>query len=352
MTSRPRIAFLALSLAAFAGSATQAQKARITILATGGTIAGAGDASDYGYKAGAFKVEDLIKAVPQLKDLAQLKGEQVASIGSQDMNDRVWLDLAARSNALLSTAEVDGIVVTHGTDTMEETAYFLNLVVKSDKPVVLVGSMRPATAISADGPANLYDAVATAADPTARGRGAMVVLNDEIHAARNVTKTNTTSVQTFVSPNRGPIGLVHTAKIAWFPPPDKRHTTKSEFSVNGAKELPRVEIIFAHSNMDATLIDAALKAGAKGLVIAGVGDGNMSKAALDRLVQAAKSGTVVVRASRLERGMVLRNNEVDDDKMGFVASGEINAPKSRVLLQLALMTTTDAAKIQKMFDEY
>lgn len=341
---------LGLLLASAAG--VSAQQARITILATGGTIAGAGSASDYGYKSGSFSVEDLIKAVPQLSSLAQLKGEQVANIGSQDMNDKVWLDLAARANALLATPEVDGIVVTHGTDTMEETAYFLNLVVKSDKPVVMVGSMRPATAISADGPANLYDAVATAADPAAKGRGVLVVLNDEIHAARNVTKTNTTSLQTFVSPNRGPNGLVHTAKIDWFPPPDKRHTTNSEFSVNGTTALPRVEIIFAHSNMDASMIDAAIKAGAKGIVIAGVGDGNMSQAALDRLAKAAKNGVVVVRASRLERGMVLRNNEVDDDKLGFVASGEINAPKSRVLLQLALMRTSDPVRIQQMFDEY
>jgi L-asparaginase len=352
MIGRLRRSILIAGIALLAAGAAVAQQARVTILATGGTIAGAGSASDYGYKAGAFKVEDLIKAVPQLKNLAQLKGEQVASIGSQDMNDRVWLDLAARANTLLASPDVDAIVVTHGTDTMEETAYFLNLVIKSDKPVVLVGSMRPATAISADGPANLYDAVATAADRAARGRGVMVVLNDEIHAARNVAKTNTTSVQTFESPNRGPMGLVHTGKITWFAPPDKRHTLKSEFSTKDVKELPRVEILYAHSNMDATLIDAALAAGAKGLVIAGVGDGNMSQSALDRLARAAKNGTAVVRASRLERGMVLRNNEVDDDKMGFVASGEINAPKSRVLLQLALMTTTDPARIQKMFDEY
>lgn len=352
MIERLRNSIVIAGVALLMAGAAIAQQARVTIIATGGTIAGAGSASEYGYKAGAFKVDDLIKAVPQLEHLAQLRAEQIASIGSQDMNDRVWLDLAARTNALLASPDVDAVVITHGTDTMEETAYFLNLVVRSDKPVVLVGSMRPATAIGADGPANLYDAVATAADPAARGRGVMVVLNDEIHAARNVTKTDTTSVQTFESPNRGPAGLVHTAKITWFAPPDKRHTLKSGFSVNGVKELPRVEIILAHANMDATLIDAAIEAGARGLVIAGVGDGNMSQIALDRLARAAKSGIVVVRASRLERGMVLRNNEVDDDKMGFVASGEINAPKSRVLLQLALMTTKDPARIQKFFDEY
>lgn len=228
--------------------------------------------------------------MPQLNELAELTGEQVASIGSQDMNDRVWLDLAARANKLLSSMDVHGVVITHGSDTMEETAYFLNLVIKSDKPVVLVGSMRPATAISADGPANLSDAVATAADPRARGKGVLVVSNNEIHAARNVTKTNTTSLQTFVSPNRGPIGLIHTAKIAWFPGPDKRHTTSSHFTVAGVKALPRVDIIYAYSNMQPDLIEAALRNGARGLVIAGVGHGNMSRPALETLARAQKRG--------------------------------------------------------------
>jgi L-asparaginase len=331
----------------------QQGKARVAILATGGTIAGAGDASGYGYKAGAFKVEDLIKAVPRIGDLAQLSGEQVASIGSQDMNDKVWLTLAARINDMLAGASVDGIVVTHGTDTMEETAYFLNLVVKSDKPVVLVGSMRPATAISPDGPANLYDGVAVAADPLAKRRGVLVVLNDEIHSARNVTKTNTTSLQTFVSPNRGPAGFVHTGRIAWFEPiNDKKHTTRSEFSVQGVNALPRADVIYAHANMQVDLIEAAIEHGARGVVVAGVGDGNMSQAALDLLAAAVKKGIIVVRSTRLERGMVLRNNEVDDDKTGFVASGELNPAKSRVLLQLALMTTKDPVRVQKIFDEY
>jgi L-asparaginase len=353
MNHRSSIAPTLAALLLFAGGLSAQVKSRIAILATGGTIAGAGDASGYGYKAGAFKVEDLLKAVPRIGDLAQLSGEQVASIGSQDMNDKVWPTLAERINSRLAGSSTDGIVITHGTDTMEETAYFLNLVVKSEKPVVLVGSMRPATAISPDGPANLYDGVAVAADKVARGRGVLVVLNDEIHSARNVTKTNTTSLQTFVSPNRGPAGFVHTGKIAWFEPiNDKKHTTRSAFSVEGVTALPRVDIIYAHSNMQADLIEAAIKNGAKGLVIAGVGDGNMSQAALDALAAAVKNGIVVVRSTRLERGMVLRNNEVDDGKMGFVASGELNPPKSRVLLQLALMSTKDPARVQKLFDEY
>jgi L-asparaginase len=216
----------------------------------------------------------------------------------------------------------------------------------------MVGSMRPATATSPDGPANLYDAVAVASDDSARGRGVMVVLNDEIHSARNVIKTNTTSLQTFESPMRGPLGYVHTGKINWFERMNTRHTNQSEFSVDRLQTLPRVDIIYAHSNMSTDLIQAALDRGAKGLVIAGVGDGNMSKAALESLEQAVKRGVVVVRSSRLESGIVLRNNEVDDDKMGFVASGELNPPKSRVLLQLALTKTTSAKEVQRMFNQY
>jgi L-asparaginase len=235
---------------------------------------------------------------------------------------------------------------------MEETAYFLGLVVKSKKPVVLVGSMRPATAISADGPANLYNAVATAASPGARGRGVFVVLNDEIHYGRNVIKTNTTNLETFDSPNRGPAGYVHSGSVTWFEPMDKRHTASSEFSTDGRKALPRVDIVYAYANMDATQINAAIKAGAKGIVVAGVGDGNMTKEALDALAQAADKGIAVVRSTRLHEGMVMRNAEVKDNELGFVAAGELNPPKSRVLLALALTRTKDPGRIQKMFRQY
>lgn len=333
------------------GARVRTERPHVVILATGGTIAGAGS-TGYGYTSGQFKVSDLIKAVPHLDKLARLSGEQVANIGSQDMNDQVWLALAHRINTLLADPSVDGIVVTHGTDTMEETAYFLDLVVKSEKPVVLVGSMRPATAVSADGPANLYNAVATAADPGARGRGVLVVINDQIHSARNVTKTNTTNVQTFESPQRGEAGLVNAGAITWFEPMDKRHTSETEFSVKGVDVLPRVDIIYAHANMDATLIDAAIAAGAKGIVIAGVGDGNMSKSAIDALARAAREGILVVRSTRLPAGMVMRNAEVPDDKLGFVASGELNPGKSRVLAQLALLKTNDPRRVQQMFRQY
>jgi len=327
-------------------------KANIAILATGGTIAGAGTAGGYGYTSGQFKVEDLINAVPNLDKLANLSGEQVANIGSQDMNDEVWLKLAKRTNEVLADPKVDGVVITHGTDTMEETAYFLDLTVKSKKPVVLVGSMRPATAISADGPANLYNGVAVAANPGARGRGVMVVINDAIHSGRNVIKTNTTNVETFASPGRGAAGFVTAGAITWFEPMDKRHTTDTEFDIKNLTKLPRVDIIYAYANMDDVLINASIKAGAKGIVIAGVGDGNMTKPALDALTAAAKNGILVVRSTRLPNGMVMRNAEVNDDKLGFVASGELGPPKSRVLAQLALTKTNDPKRVQQMFREY
>src|SRR6187549_2083677 len=250
---------------------------KIKVLATGGTIAGAqASQSDAGYKSGTFSVNDLINAVPQLKNVAELSGEQTANIGSQTMNHEVWLKLANRVNEVLASPDTDGVVISHGTDTMEETAYFLSLVIKSEKPIVLVGSMRPATAIGADGPANLYNAVALAANPDAKGRGPLVVLNDEIHYAREVQKMNSTQLDTFKSPNRGRAGVMNTGQAHFFYPNNARHTMQSDFSVEGvaAKDLPKVEIVYSYANAGRDLVDALVEKGAKGLVLAGVGDGN------------------------------------------------------------------------------
>jgi len=348
---------LAVAAALLASGTALAQQSgplpKVRVLATGGTIAGAqASATDYGYKSGAYNVDSLLKAVPNLDKLAVITGEQVANIGSQDMNDEVWLKLARRVNEVLASPDADGVLITHGTDTLEETSYFLSLLTKSDKPVVMVGSMRPATAISADGPGNIYNGVAVVYDRGARSKGTLVVLNDELHYARNVVKTDTTSVQTFRSLNRGPAGVVHTGKIEWFEPMDRKQGNASEFSLDGLEKLPRVDVIYAHANMSADLIDAAVRNGAQGLVVAGVGDGNMTTPALDALTRAAKSGVVVVRSTRLPAGIVLRNNEINDDQLGLVASGELNPAKSRVLLQLALTRTKDPVRIQKMFYEY
>ena len=262
------------------------------------------------------------------------------------------LTLAKRCNELLSKDDVDGIVITHGTDTLEETAYFLNLTVKSDKPVVLVGSMRPSTAVSADGPLNLYEAVSVAADPYARGRGVLVVMNDWINAAHSVTKTSTTAVQTFMSPLRGLVGISSYGKNDFYNTPPWKHTLGSEFDVTNVTTLPRVDILYAYADMPADLIDASVANGAKGIVIAGVGNGNMNKASLEAAARAVKKGVVVVRSSRVVTGTVGRNVEVNDDEMGFIASDELNPQKSRILLVLALLKPRSMTELQALFQTY
>jgi L-asparaginase len=268
------------------------------------------------------------------------------------MNDEVWIKLATRIGELRRNLMSSGIVITHGTDTIEETAYFLNLVVKSKKPVVLTAAMRPSTALSADGPLNFYNAVAVAANPNASGRGVLVVVNDWIHSASSLTKTSTTAIQTFMSPQSGLIGTVAYGQTEWYRGPTGLNTWQSEFSVDKNTVLPRVDIIMAYENMDGKIIDAAVASGAKGIVIAGVGNGNMTKPALDELSAVAKKGIIAVRSSRVATGQVGRNVEVDDDKEGLVASLGLNPQKARVLLRLALLKTSDPKVIQRYFDQY
>lgn len=329
------------------------QKKNVVILATGGTIAGAAaSGTQSGYTSGAVTIDAMIAAVPGIKDLANIKGEQVSNVGSQDMSFEIMLKVANRINELMGKSDVDGIVITHGTDTMEETAYFLNLVVKGDKPVVMVGSMRPSTAVSADGPLNLYNAVGVAVDPMAKGRGVLVVMNDWIHAAHSLTKTSTTAIQTFMSPVRGLVGVAAYGKNDWYNTPTWKHTTQTEFDVKGVTKLPRVDIVFACADMPPDLIDASVAAGAKGIVIAGVGNGNMNKASVDAAANAVKKGVIVVRSSRVATGLVDRNVEVNDDQMGFIASDELNPQKSRILLSLALLKQPSKEAIQTMFRSY
>ena len=356
MSTRHLQSLTLMILLAAAGSArllAQASLPTVVVLATGGTIAGAA-ATDVqaGYTSGQVGVQQLLAAVPQAKKLANMRGEQISNIGSQDMNDEVWIKLATRINEIVAMPDVAGVVITHGTDTIEETAYFLNLVIKSRKPVVLTASMRPSTALSADGPLNFYNAVAVAANKEAAGRGVLVVVNDWIHGASSLTKTSTTAVQTFLSPVSGLIGTVAYGDVEWYRGPVGKNTVNSEFSVDKSTVLPRVDIIMANENMDGALIDAAATAGAKGIVIAGVGNGNMTKPALDALAAQAKKGVVGVRSTRVATGQVGRNVEVDDDKLGLVASLGHNPQKSRVLLRLALLKTKDLKTIQRYFDEY
>ncbi|HET9765774.1 MAG TPA: type II asparaginase [Thermoanaerobaculia bacterium] len=357
MRTSPKVCLAVLLLLASASGqqalAQGGKKPNITILATGGTIAGAAaTGTQAGYTSGAVTIDAMLAAVPGITDLATVKGEQISNVGSQDMSFEIMLKLAKRINELLGGGAVDGIVITHGTDTMEETAYFLNLVVKSDKPVVLVGSMRPSTAVSADGPLNLYNGVAVAADPQAKGRGVLLVMNDWIHGAHSLTKTSTTAVQTFMSPLRGLVGTAAYGKNDWYSSPPWKHTTGSEFDVKGVTKLPRVDVIFGCADMSPDLIDAAVANGAKGIVIAGVGNGNMNAVSLEAAGRAAKQGVVVVRSSRVATGSVGRNVEVKDDELGLIASDELNPQKARILLSLALLKPHSPQQLQQLFYEY
>jgi len=326
---------------------------KVRILATGGTIAGeAPGQTDESYQPGRVGVERLIGSVRDLHRLAEVSGEQVAQIASQDMNDARWLQLAARANALLRGAEADGLVVTHGTDSLEETAYFLHLVVRSERPVVLTGALRPATSLSPDGPLNLYNAVAVAADPEARGRGTIVVLNDDLHSARDVTKSHTTDVQAFVSPGPGLLGTATYGRIRYFRRPSRQHTTTSEFATDGLEALPRVDVLYAHAGMSPDLVAACVERGAKGLVVAGMGNGNVTGEAARALAAAVREGVAVVRSTRLVSGDVGRNVEVDDDALGFVAADQLNPQKARVLLKLCLANGLAGAALQDAFYRY
>ena len=266
--------------------ASAAHLPNVRILATGGTIAGTANKATImtGYKAGVLGIQTLIDAVPQIKTIANIEGEQIVNLGSAHMTTDVSLKLADRCNTLLARNDVDGIVITHGTDTLEETAYFLNLTVKSKKPVVLVGAMRPATAISADGPVNLLNAVTLAANPKAAGQGVLIAMNDTINAARDTTKTSTSNVATFKAPELGIVGYFTDGQPYFYRKDLRKNTWQTEFNVKGLTTLPRVDIIYTHISDDSTLVNAAVAAGAKGIVYAGSGMGSVH----DKVAQFAR----------------------------------------------------------------
>jgi len=327
----------------------------VVVLATGGTIAGSGASSTtvVGYTAATVGIETLLNAVPELKTVANVKGEQVFQIASENMNNDYWLKLAKRVNTLLAQDDVDGIVITHGTDTIEETSYFLDLVVKSKKPVVVVGAMRPSTAISADGPINLYNAVSLAGSEEAVGKGVLVALNDQINAAREVTKSNTYTADTFRTPELGFLGYMQGSKPYFYRQSTRRNTADSEFDVTNLDVLPQVDIVYGYANMNRVAVDAFVAAGAKGIVHAGVGDGSLARPAVEpALDEARKKGVVIVRSSRVGNGIVARNGEAKDDEHDFVVSDTLNPQKARILLMLALTKTSDTKEIQRMFYTY
>ncbi len=330
----------------------------VWVLATGGTIAGRGPSSTSlaDYEPGTLRGEDLVAGVPEIAKVARVRVEQIANVSSSDITTAHWLTLATRINAIFAgDPSVAGVVVTHGTNTLEETAYFLNLTVKHDRPVVVVGSMRPASAISADGPLNLLNAVKTAVSKEAVGKGALVVLNDEVNAARDVTKTNTYRVETFRSNELGLLGYVDADRVALYRTPLRRHTTRSEFDVRGLTTLPTVDILYSYVEPSTAVIAALASGGTQGIVVAGTGAGSLSARERDAFKPllsggAAASRPVVVRSNRTGNGRVLP--QADTDALGMVPGDNLSPQKARVLLMLALTKTRDLAEIRRMFAEY
>lgn len=327
-------------------------KSRIAILGTGGTIAGFIDSTiaTTGYTAGAIDIDVLIKAVPQIRDLADISWEQIANIDSSNMCDEIWLRLAKKIAKLFAEG-IDGVVITHGTDTMEETAYFLNLTIKSDKPVVLVGAMRPSTAISADGSKNLYNAVALVANKEAKNKGVMVAINDKILSARGVVKTHSLNVDAFSSPDFGDLGYIVDGKAFFYNNVTKAHTKNAPFDVSKLTSLPKVDILYSYSNDGSGVAAKALfEHGTKGIVVAGSGAGSIHKNQKDVLKELLKKGLKVVVSSRVVAGCVAVSDS--DEKLGFISAEDLNPQKARVLLILAFTKTSDPKKIQEYFLKY
>lgn len=333
---------------------TQQKLANVVVLATGGTIAGAGAsaANSATYQAAKVGIEQLIAGIPELSQLANVRGEQVMQIASESITNENLLQLGRRVAELADSKDVDGIVITHGTDTLEETAYFLNLVEKTDKPIVVVGSMRPGTAMSADGMLNLYNAVAVAGSKNARGKGVLVTMNDEIQSGRDVSKMINIKTEAFKSP-WGPLGMVVEGKSYWFRLPAKRHTMDSEFDIKNIKSLPDVEIAYGYGNVSDTAYKALAKAGAKAIIHAGTGNGSVSSRVVPALQELRKNGVQIIRSSHVNAGgFVLRNAEQPDDKYDWVVAHDLNPQKARILAMVALTKTQDSKELQRMFWEY
>lgn len=336
-----------ITLSACAAENQSVSLPRIHILATGGTIAGVApsDTDLSNYRSGTLGVQNLIDAVPEISQYAQVTGEQFTNIDSDQMTPEIWLNLSRRVNTLLNSSDVDGIVITHGTDTLEETAYFLNLVTKSEKPVVITGSMRPATAISADGPLNLLDAVRLAGSPDARGKGVLIALNGEINGARDTTKTNTAMVETFRSPDFGLLGYMDDGEARFYRISARNHTSSTEFEVSGLTTLPRVDIVAIYPGMDTTAIDAFVAKNTSGIVISAMGKGGLPAPIYSALYTVSERGIPIIITSRTGTGIASGG--------GGVISGDTLTPqKARILLMLALTKTQNIDQIDEMFQKY
>lgn len=335
-------------------AATPAAKPTVVIVATGGTIAGAGASAlnSATYQAAKVPVDKLIAGVPELASVANVRGEQAFQIASESFTNDKLVVLGKRVSALLKDPEVSGVVVTHGTDTLEETSFFLNLVVRSDKPIVVVGSMRPGSAMSADGMLNLYDAVVVAASPSAMGKGVLVTMADDILSGRDASKRINIKTSAFSSP-WGSLGMVVEGKTYWFRSLAKRHTTTSEFDIDTIDALPEVAIVYGSGSMNPALYDAAVQGGAKAIVHAGTGNGSVPNYAVDKLKAIRDKGVMIVRSTRVgEGGFVLRNAEQPDDKYDWVVAHDLNPQKAKILAAVALTRPQTSAELQRIFWEY
>jgi len=342
-----RLAALPLALFSLALTARSADLPKVRLFSTGGTIQGyAANRDDiWQYSAGKITPKQLLENIPEANQIAELSYEVESAVGSGNVDSKIQLKLAKDINAWLARPDTTGAIVTHGTATLEETAYFLNLVIHSDKPVLVVGAMRPFTGISRDGPLNLYNAIRTAITPEAKGKGVMVLLNDEINAARDVTKTNTERVNTFESRDLGPIGFADSDRVVFYRNLLYRHTYKSEFKIDNLNELPKVDIAYGYQEGGREAVDAMIKAGAKGIVL---DDGAPGFAAAVKEWRA--KGIVFVQSDRKGSGRVLEGPRSLD--RGVVTADNLNAQKSRQLLRMALTVTTDPKEIQRIFDSY
>mgnify|MGYP003582885904 FL=1 len=352
----PRFRAFAAGAALLAASAlAQAQQAlpNVVILATGGTIAGAGASAvnSATYAAAKVGVEKLIAGLPELSKVANVRGEQVFQVASESLTNDNLLTLAKRVSALSKQSDVDGIVITHGTDTLEETAYFLTLTVHTNKPIVVVGSMRPGTALSADGALNLYNAVNVAGSKDAMGKGVLVTMNDNIDTGRDVSKNVNIKTSAFSS-QWGPLGMIVEGRNYWFRAPVKRHTMNSEFDIDSITTLPPVEIAMGYEGVSSVAIDAIAKSGAKALIHGGTGNGSVADRIVPNLQKARTDGVIVIRSSRVPDGFVIRNAEQPDDKYDWVVAHDLRPQKARILAMVALTKTNNTKELQRIFWEY
>ena len=330
-------------------------KGEVVVMATGGTIAGASadKSAVTGYTAGVIGADALVQAVPEISQIANVRSRQVFQMASENlMLDQVFA-LADAVREELAKPSVQGVVVTHGTDTMEESAYLLNLVLDTEKPVVFVGAIRPATAYGADGPANLLNAVRVAASSKAAGLGVLMMMNDTIHCPRFTVKLNTVHVDAFFAGESAAIGSVSGGKVFVNMKPALRHTTTSAFKgLKKTGELPKVKVLYCYGGISAMPIRDMLKAGAAGIVLACVGNGSISTAMRPTVKELGAKGFPIVRSSRTGTGVVVRNGEVNDDEYGTVPSLSLNPAKARVLLTLCLMKGMDHAAITESFETH